>query len=64
MQLLEHNQLCPSLSQVADAFCQSEQIVLGVSGVVLLQKSYLQFSHMLGNCMVQQWMDPCCLIIT
>ena len=45
MQLLEHNELSASLGEIADTFCQTEDIVLRVGGIALLQESDVQFFH-------------------
>ena len=45
VQLLKHNQFSSSFGEVLDTFCQSQQIILCVSSILLLQESYLHFSH-------------------
>ena len=54
MQLLQNNELRTTFCEVGDTLTQSQDIVLCVSSIVLLQKSYSYFSHISGYCIVQQ----------
>ena len=45
VQFLEHDELCTPFGEIADALCQAEDVVFGVSSVVLLQESDIQFFH-------------------